>query len=83
LRQQIVLPLISFTLPALEVTRLHDFFCLRPQKPYEELHRLAAATVTAFDVFRQPADAKELEKRRAADLSPRQEYLLQKWGIPM
>lgn len=72
----------AFTLPALEVTCLHDFFCLRPQKNCMRLNRLAAATVTALDEFRKPADVKELEKRRAAGLTPRQEYLLQKWGYP-
>lgn len=71
-----------FTLPALEVTRLHDFFCLRLKNPCTKLDELAAATVEAFDGFRQPVDAEELKKRRAAVLSPRQEYLLQKWGYP-
>ncbi|MFN2354548.1 MAG: DUF1045 domain-containing protein [Desulfopila sp.] len=80
--QQFALQQRCFILPALEVKRLHDFFCLRPTTSCTKLDELAAATVEAFDEFRQPVDARQLEKRRAAGLTPRQDYLLQKWGYP-
>ena len=35
-----------------------------------------------FDEFRRPADEAELARRRAADLTQRQEDLLLRWGYP-
>ena len=74
-----------FEMPALEVARLHDFLALRPQRPLMPEHalwRLANACVEVLDRFRRPASEAELVKRRAAELDPEQQALLQRWGYP-
>ena len=38
--------------------------------------------VCAVDTFRTPANEAELQRRRAANLTPRQEFLLMRWGYP-
>ena len=47
-----------------------------------QLGRLAAACVRDFDSFRAPLSPEELAKRRAVDLTARQEELLVEWGYP-
>ncbi len=71
-----------FLLPPLVITFMHTFFCLRPAATTPELSALAAETVQTLLVLRQPPDEAEKEKRRAANLSSRQEKILQKWGYP-
>ncbi|TVM33445.1 DUF1045 domain-containing protein [Oceanidesulfovibrio marinus] len=61
---------------------LGGFVALQETTPSEELRTLAAACVIEFDGFRAPPAAKELEKRRAAGLTPRQDALLIRWGYP-
>jgi hypothetical protein len=46
------------------------------------VHALADACVVAFDPFRAPPPAADLERRRAGGLSPRQDELLLRWGYP-
>lgn len=58
------------------------FLALVPSERDSRLMELADNCVRDFDVFRAEPKAEELEKRRAAGLSPRQEELLQKWGYP-
>lgn len=67
---------------ALTVSELDGFLALLPATPCPPLDRLAAHCVRAFDEFRAPPDAAELERRRAAGLSPRQKALLETWGYP-
>jgi putative phosphonate metabolism protein len=64
------------------LTRLGGFLALCPAEQPRALLRLAAACVEAPDRFRAPPSHAELEKRRAAGLSARQEELLQSWGYP-
>ncbi len=71
-----------FTLPSLAVTFMHNFFCLRPTAHCSQLTKIAAEVVLLFDRFRQPPTAEELAKRRRAELTARQETLLQIWGYP-
>jgi hypothetical protein len=71
-----------FFLPPLGVARINNFFCLRPVSDSEAVHSLAAEVVQRFDYFRQPAEEKELARRRSAGLNDRQEHLLLKWGYP-
>jgi len=72
----------EFTLPPFKVSRIGNFFCLRPLFPCKELTELAADTVEHFDCFQKRAEYDELQKRRSAGLSPRQEILLLRWGSP-
>jgi putative phosphonate metabolism protein len=69
-------------IPALEVRRLGGFIAVVPAAPSEALADLAAATVEALDPFRAPPSEAELEKRRRARLTVRQEALLTRWGYP-
>ena len=46
------------------------------------MRALADAAVVHFDEFRHPPRAGELEQRRAAGLTPRQDQLLARWGYP-
>lgn len=72
----------SFVLPPLEVSFMHDFFCLRPSGPCPQLVKLVAEATHYFDDFRKSLSKDDLEKRRQAGLSPRQELLLRTWGYP-
>jgi hypothetical protein len=74
--------LLPFFLPPLGIARIDNFFCLRPVSDSESVHSLAAEVVRRFDHFRQPAEEKELARRRTAELNDRQEHLLLKWGYP-
>jgi putative phosphonate metabolism protein len=68
--------------PPLVLQALGQFLALVPERPCAALDALAAECVVALDEFRQPPDAVELDRRRAAGLSPRQETLLVRWGYP-
>ena len=46
------------------------------------LDSLAADCVTAFERFRRPSVARELDRRRGAGLSARQDALLVRFGYP-
>jgi hypothetical protein len=72
----------SVTIPALTLRRISRFLALVPANPAEDLADLAADTVVAFEPFRAPLGAGELEKRRRSRLSERQEHLLQSFGYP-
>lgn len=72
----------SFDMPRLKVTKIGSFFCLKPATESEQLYRLAAETLQRFDHFRKPAEKEEIERRRAAGLTPRQDQLLLEWGYP-
>lgn len=69
-------------IPELQVGRLGEFLALRPAEPSEALAALALRCVSYFDLLRAPPTAAELDKRRRAGLSQRQEALLQRWGYP-
>jgi hypothetical protein len=68
--------------PPLVVKALNDFIALRPAAPCGALDRLAADCVTAFDPFRAPLTAAELERRRGLPLTGQQGRLLDRWGYP-
>lgn len=72
---------IGFSVP-LTVGELAGFLALLPATPCPPLDRLAAHCVRAFQEFRAPPDAAELERRRTVGLSPTQEALLATWGYP-
>ncbi|WP_170327020.1 DUF1045 domain-containing protein [Ruegeria arenilitoris] len=70
------------TLDGLEIARLGRFLALRPLGDEAALNTLAAACVRDLDSFRSPAPEAELERRRAAGLSPEQDANLVQWGYP-
>lgn len=70
------------SIPRLVICPLGNFLALRPDRPSNELGRIAAACVRALDGFRAPPDAADTARRRAAELTPRQDRLLQDWGYP-
>ena len=66
---------------SLRLTRLGRFLALCPE-PSPMLSQLAGTCVRELDHFRAPLTPEELDKRRAANLTPRQEGNLKKWGYP-
>ncbi|TDE39066.1 DUF1045 domain-containing protein [Antarcticimicrobium sediminis] len=69
-------------LDGLALARLGRFLALRPLGETAALTALAARTVEALDAFRAPAPEAEVERRRAAGLTPAQEENLTRWGYP-
>lgn len=72
----------AFLAPRLVPGSLGGFIALVPDQPSAALQSLADAAVVEFDDFRQPPSIAELEQRRAAGLTPRQDQLLRRWGYP-
>ncbi|MBR9765964.1 MAG: DUF1045 domain-containing protein [Rhodobacteraceae bacterium] len=73
------------TLDGLHLTRLGSFIALTPRGSKAQLTALAALaseTVQGLDAYRAPAPQSELDRRRKAGLSARQETHLQQWGYP-
>ena len=68
--------------PTLRLSEMAGFLALAPSEPFDELDRLAADCVAAFDGFRAPATEAELTRRRRTGLSARHEALLLRWGYP-
>ncbi len=71
-----------FDMPALVVSDLSGFVALREQVPCPALQALCDACVLNTDRHRLQPGADELNKRRRAGLSARQEAMLQRWGYP-
>lgn len=74
--------LAPLRMEGLALARLGRFLALRPEGDTSALEALAARAVEALDGFRAPAPEAELERRRAAGLSPAQEENLTRWGYP-
>ncbi|MFD0979474.1 DUF1045 domain-containing protein [Tropicimonas aquimaris] len=66
----------------LRLDRIDGFLALVPEGDPTPLALLAARVVEALDAFRAVPSEAELERRRQAGLSQRQEVLLQQWGYP-
>ncbi len=72
----------SILLPRLDVRALSRFLALVPSQPTPELQDLAARSVRDLDRLRAQPAPEELERRRRAGLTERQETLLGLWGYP-
>lgn len=72
----------SATISKLVLRQIDGFLALVPDDHDITLAELAAVCVRAFDLFRAPPDNKELDRRRGAGLSARQEEYLKRWGYP-
>lgn len=66
----------------LRVGSLDGFMALLLVRETPAVRTLADACVRAFDAFRNPPSAAELERRRKTPLSDRQDMLLERWGYP-
>lgn len=70
------------TVAALVPGRLDGFLALVPEGDTGALDRLAFAVVRGLDGFRAMPTRDELDRRRQAGLSARQDALLLDWGYP-
>lgn len=71
-----------FDMPALEVALLDDFLALVPARPDASLRAAADACVMQLHAFAEPLPPSELQRRRAAGLTPEEDALLLRWGYP-
>jgi putative phosphonate metabolism protein len=71
-----------FVVPRLEVAALGRFLALVPPEPSEDLNRLAADCVMAFEPLRGPLAAADLARRLRKPLTPRQQAYVARWGYP-
>ncbi|WP_420548146.1 DUF1045 domain-containing protein [Curvivirga sp.] len=71
-----------FNIGTLKLARIGKFLALIPATKSEALYDLAAKLVENLDIFRKAASEDEINKRRVAGLSNRQDVLLLKWGYP-
>ena len=69
-------------LAGLELAALGRFLALVPEGDQTALNGLAAMVVDTLDAFRSAPTEAELDKRRKAGLSRRQEAALLRWGYP-
>lgn len=69
-------------LPEIALRRLDGFFAILPAQTSAALTGLAANVVTAFERFRAPLTAAEIERRNPDALTPGQLKNLHKWGYP-
>jgi putative phosphonate metabolism protein len=71
-----------FDLPPLAVYDLFGFLALRETIACPPLQALADACVAHFDPFRAPPSDAEIARRHRANLTPRQDAMLVRWGYP-
>lgn len=71
-----------FDIPPLQVTRLDDFLALVPQGDPHAIDAVARACVTQLHPLAAPLSPAELQRRRAAGLTPEEDALLLRWGYP-
>ena len=80
--QQIAAGLTAVPLAGLAVTALGRFVALTPAEPSPALQKLAFDMVQAFEPFRAPLGAADLERRLASPLTPAQRAYLEAYGYP-
>ncbi|MDE3028991.1 MAG: DUF1045 domain-containing protein [Paracoccaceae bacterium] len=80
--QALAARLAPVSLDGLELHRLGGFPAVTPVGDASALAALAAEVVQGLDTFRAPPTEPELARRRANDLSPRQQEMLARWGYP-
>ena len=76
--------LISRPIPVVApmVDSIGGFVAVVAAEPSNELQRLAADCVRAFDAFRAPLTAEDRARRRPGALTERQRAYLDRWGYP-
>ena len=73
---------VPFDLPPLAVSDVFGFLALRETVSCPALQSLADACVEYLDPLRAPPTDAEIARRRRADLTPRQDAMLLRWGYP-
>lgn len=71
-----------FSLKGLSVNRLGKFLALTQGQTEPDLEAFASLCVRQFDPFRAPLSAADLERRRQASLTPKQDAYVEEWGYP-
>lgn len=71
-----------FALPRLAVSDVFGFLALRETAACPPLQALADACVEQLDPCRAPPSEADLARRRRANLTPRQDAMLVRWGYP-
>ena len=71
-----------FDLKGLSVNRLGKFLALTPGQTEPDLEAFASLCVRHFDPFRAPLNAEDLDRRRQANLTPKQDAYVEDWGYP-
>ncbi len=66
----------------LKLKGFSHFFALVPSDECEEINLLSARCVDVLDAYRKPLESYELDRRRLANLTPKQDAYLEKWGYP-
>ncbi len=72
----------SFEIGEMELVQDSGFVALRPAREQPVLRDFAANTVMAFDPFRAPLTDAEIDRRRQARLTDRQDRQMRDWGYP-
>lgn len=70
------------TLDGLKLAQIGRFLALVVDGDQSALAGLAGRMVAELDPFRAPSGDEELARRRAANLTPKQDEMLVKWGYP-
>ncbi|NVK34658.1 MAG: DUF1045 domain-containing protein [Rhodobacteraceae bacterium] len=71
-----------FESTGLSVNALGKFLALTPSKPDAALNAFANDCVRHFEHLRAPLSSADLERRRQAQLTPKQDEYVQTWGYP-
>lgn len=79
---QIAAGLSAVPLAGLAVTALGRFVALTPAEPSPALQKFAFDVVQAFEPFRAPLGAADLERRLANPLTPAERAYLEAYGYP-
>lgn len=88
-RSQLITALLAFAAhrspfeaPPVEPMNLAGFIAFKLTAPSAAMDRLAADCVRTFEPFRAPLRRQQIERRRSAGLTDRQEWNLVTWGYP-
>jgi putative phosphonate metabolism protein len=71
-----------FDLKGLSVNQLGKFLALTPTQAEPDLEAFASVCVRQFEPFRAPLSAEDLDRRRQANLTPKQDAYVEAWGYP-
>ncbi len=71
-----------FSINGLSVNRLGKFLALTPDTEEPELAAFAGLCVRHFEPMRAPLSEADLKRRRQANLTPKQDTYVEKWGYP-
>jgi hypothetical protein len=72
----------SFQMPPMKVARLGNFLALVPVERCAAIDEVARTCLINLHPLAKPPTPEEFDRRRAATLSPEEEFLLAKWGYP-